>query len=333
MQVNSLAHASRTRLSLLGALAAVLLPSLPAIAQTQPYPNRPVRVVVAFTAGGTTDMIARSMGQQLSERLKQPFVIDNRPGGGGNIGTEIVVRSVPDGYTLTMNSVGPIAINPTLYKGLSYNPLTDLVPIVHIADVPNVLVVHPSLGVKNFAEFIAYAKANPGKLNYSSTGVGTSSHLSGSMLCKRVGIVATHIPYKGAEALNDLLAGRVQFMFATIPSVIQHIQAGTLLSIAVTSPKRSRSLPDVPTVIESGLAGFHAGSWYGFFAPKDTPETVIAQLNKTVNEILAMPAIEKQLIREGADPVGGTPAEFGQFVQREYEKWKPIVRESGAELQ
>ena len=267
---------------------------------------------------------------QLSERLKQPFVIDNKPGAGGNLGTEIVVRSPPDGYTLIVDSVGPIAVNPTLYKGLPYNPLTDLVPIVQIADVPNVLVVHPSLGVRNFAELIAYAKANPGKLNYASTGIGTSSHLSGYMLCKRTGIEAAHIPYKGADALNDLLVGRVQIMFATIPSVIQHIQAGKVLPIAVSSAKRSRSLPDVPTVIESGVPDFDAGSWFGFFAPKGTPEPVIAQLNRTVNEIIAMPSIEQQLIREGADPVGGTSAAFGQFVQKEHEKWKVIVRESGA---
>ena len=311
-------------------LAVACLASFPVTAHAQAYPSRPVRIVVAFTAGGTTDILARSVGQQLSERLKQPFVIENKPGAGGNIGTEAVVRSAPDGYTLIVDSVGPIAVNPTLYKALGYNPLTDLVPIVQIADVPNVLVVHPSLGVKNFAEFIAFAKANPGKLNYSSTGIGTSSHLSGYMLCKRIGIEATHIPYKGADALNDLLSGRVQFMFATIPSVIGHIQAGKLVPIAVSSAKRSRSMPDVPTVIEGGLAGFEAGSWMGFFAPKGTPDAVTAQLNKTVNEILAMPAIEKQMIREGADPVGGTPAEFAQFVQREYEKWKVIVRESGA---
>jgi tripartite-type tricarboxylate transporter receptor subunit TctC len=316
--------------SLLAGLAAIWLTGLPIIAHAQAYPTRPVRVVVAFSAGGTTDILARSVGQQLSERLKQPFVIDNKPGAGGNIGTEFVVRSAPDGYTLIVDSVGPIAVNPTLYKGLTYDPLTDLVPIVKIADVPNVLVVHPSLGVRNFEAFITYAKANPGKLNYGSTGIGTSSHLSGYMLCKRVGIDATHIPYKGADALNDLLVGRVQFMFATIPSVIQHIQAGKLTPIAMSSAKRSRSLPDVPTVIESGLPGFEAGSWFGFFAPKGTPEHIVTQLNRTVNEVLAVPSIEKQLIREGADPAGGTPAEFGQFVQREYEKWKLIVRESGA---
>jgi tripartite-type tricarboxylate transporter receptor subunit TctC len=225
----------RSRAAVICLLAAAWLASFSSIAHAQAYPTRPVRIVVAFTAGGTTDILARSVGQQLSERLKQPFVIENKPGAGGNIGTEAVVRSTPDGYTLIVDSVGPIAVNPTLYKGLGYNPLTDLVPIVQIADVPNVLVVHPSLGVKNFAEFIAYAKANPGKLNYSSTGVGTSSHLSGYMLCKRVGIDATHIPYKGADALNDLLSGRMQFMVATIPSLIGHIQGGKLVPIAVAA--------------------------------------------------------------------------------------------------
>ena len=326
-------HSSPALRHVLGRVAALLLASLPIIAYGQDYPARPVRVVVAFTAGGTTDILARSIGQQLSERLKQPFVIDNKPGAGGNIGTELVVRSAPDGYTLIVDSVGPIAVNPTLYKGLSYDPLTDLVPIVKIADVPNVLVVHPSLGTRNLEELIAYGKANPGKLNYGSTGIGTSSHLSGYMLCKRAGIEATHIPYKGADALNDLLVGRVQIMFATIPSVIQHIQAGKVLAVAVSSAKRSRALPDVPTVIESGLPDFDAGSWFGFFGPKGTPEMVVAQINRTVNEILAIPSIEKQLIREGADPAGGTPAAFGQFVQREYEKWKVIVRESGATAQ
>jgi tripartite-type tricarboxylate transporter receptor subunit TctC len=311
-------------------LAAAWLASASVAAHAQAYPAKPVRIVVAFTAGGTTDILARSVGQQLSERLKQPFVIDNKPGAGGNIGTEIVARSAPDGYTLIADSVGPMAVNPTLYKNLSYNPLTDLVPIVQLADVPNVLVVNPSLDIRNFGELIAYAKANPGKMNYGSTGIGTSSHLSGYMLGKRMNIEITHVPYKGADALNDLLAGRLQFMFATIPSVISQIQAGKLIAIAMSSAKRSRSLPEVPTVIENGLPGFETGSWFGLFAPKGTPEAVVVLLNRTVNEILALPSIEKQMIAQGADPVGGTPAEFGQFVQREYEKWKLVVRESGA---
>jgi tripartite-type tricarboxylate transporter receptor subunit TctC len=299
-------------------------------AQTD-YPSKPVRVIVAFTAGGTTDIIARAVGQKLSERLKQSFVIDNKPGGGGNIGTELAARAVPDGYTLIINSVGPIAVNPTLYKKLAINPLVDLVPIVQIADVPNVLVVNPSVPARTMEEFIAYAKSKPGELNYGSTGIGTSSHLSGYMLSKRAGIETTHVPYKGAEALNDLLAGRLQFMFATIPSVIQHIQAGKLRAIAVTSVKRSRSMPDVPTVADSGFPGFEAGSWFGFFAPKGTPEHMIATMNKAVNEVL--PSLEAQLVREGADPVGGTPQQFGQFIQKEFEKWRMVVRESGATVE
>jgi tripartite-type tricarboxylate transporter receptor subunit TctC len=310
------------------AMAAACIAIAPAFAQTSDYPNRPVRVLVAFTAGGTTDILTRAVSQKLSERLKQQFIVDNKPGGGGNIGTELAARSAPDGYTLIVNSVGPIAVNPSLYKKLNINPLVDLVPIVKIADVPNVLVVHPSVPANTLDEFIAYMKANPGKLNYGSTGIGTSSHLSSFMLTQRTGADTVHVPYKGADALNDLLTGRVQFMFATIPSVIQHIQAGKLRALAVTSTQRSRALPDVPTVAEKTFPGFEAGSWFGFFAPKGTPQNVIAELNKAVNEVL--PALEAQMIREGADPVGGTPEQFAQFVQKEYEKWKIIVRDSKA---
>ena len=309
-------------------LAVTSMASMGACAQA--WPTKPVRVVVAFTAGGTTDILARNVGQQLGERLKQPFVIDNKPGAGGNLGTEMVVRAPADGYTLIVNSVGPIAVNPTLYPKLPYNPLTELVPIVQIADVPNVLVVHPSLPVKSIEEFVEHAKANPAKLNCSSTGIGTSSHLSCFILGKRAGLEVTHVPYKGADALRDLLAGRVQFMFATIPSVKQHIEAGSLRALAVSSAKRSRSLPDTPTVAERGYPGFEAGSWFGFFAPKGTPPEVIATLNRHVNEIIAVPAIEGAMVKEGADPVGGTPQQFGQFVQREFEKWRMVVKESGA---
>ena len=299
-----------------------------ALAQT--WPNKPVKVVVAFTAGGTTDILARNVGQQLSEKLKQPFIIENKPGAGGNTGTEMVVRAAPDGYTLIVNSVGPVAVNPTLYPKLPYNPLTELVPIVQIADVPNVLVVHPSVPAKTVEEFVAYARANPGKLNCGSTGIGTSSHLSCFVLSKRAGFEAVHVPYKGADALRDLMAGRVQFMFATIPSVKQHIDSGALRAVAVSSAQRSRSMPNVPSVAERGYPGFEAGSWFGFFAPKGTPPEVVATLNKAVNEIIGVPAFEAALIKEGADPAGGTPQQFAAFVQREFEKWRTVVRESGA---
>ena len=310
-------------------LAALLLLAS-ASAAAQQYPTKSVKIVVAFTAGGTTDIMARMLAQRLSERLKQPFVIENRPGAGGNLGTEVVVRAPPDGYTLIVNSEGPMAVNPTLYKNLAYNPLTDLVPIAQISDVPNVLVVHPSLKVANVASFIAYAKAHSADLNYGSTGIGTSSHLSSFMLASRAGFTATHIPYKGAEALKDLLTGRVQFMFATIPSVIAHIKAGNLIAIAVTSTRRSRSLPDVPTVAESGFPGFEAGSWFGLFAPKGTPQEVITLLNKATNDFIAEKAVESRMIEEGADPAGGPPEKLGAFVRSEYEKWRTVVRESGA---
>lgn len=321
------AQAAR-RITIAAALAAGFGGAATQAAAQPAYPAKPVRIVIAFTAGGTTDLLARAVAQKLGDRLKQPFIIDNKPGGGGNIGTESVVRAAPDGYTLIVNSVGPMAVNQTLYKNLSYDPLKDLVPIVQIADVPNVLVVNPSVPAKTFEEFVAYAKANPGKLSYGSTGTGTSSHLSSFMLGQRIGADTLHVPYKGANALNDLLAGRLQFMFATIPSVISHIRAGKLRALAVSSEKPSRSLPGVPTVAEKGFPGFAAGSWFGFFAPKGTPEPVIALLNKSVNEVL--PSLEEQMVREGADPVGGTPAQFRQFTQREYDKWKAIVQVSGA---
>jgi len=302
-------------------------------AAAQAWPQKPVRIIVAFTAGGTTDVLARTVGARLADKLKQPFVVENKPGAGGNIGTELVVRAPADGYTLIVNSVGPMAVNATLYGNLPYNPLTDLVPIVQIADVPNVLVVHPSLGVKDMEGFLAYAKKNTGKLNYGSTGIGTSAHLSSYMLASRAGFEATHIPYKGAEAVKDLLAGRLQFMFATIPSVISQIKAGNLVAVAVTSVKPSRSLPGVPTVAEKGFPGFEAGSWFGFFGPKGTPPEVVATLNKAVNEIVMEKDVESRMVDQGADPVDRTPERFGAFVKSEHDKWAKVVKESGAKVE
>jgi tripartite-type tricarboxylate transporter receptor subunit TctC len=311
-------------------LAAAMMLAVGAAAATEPYPSRPVKIIVAFTAGGTTDIMARTVAQRLSERFNQPFVIENKPGAGGNLGTEVAARSAPDGYTLIINSVGPMAVNPTLYKNLSYNPLTDLVAVAQISDVPNVLVVPAGLRISTMEQFLAYARSRQGDLNYGSTGIGTSSHLSSFMLASRGGFAATHIPYKGAEVLKDLLTGRLQFMFATIPSVIAHIKAGSLIAITVSSAKRSRSLPQVPTVAESGFPGFEAGSWFGIFAPRGTPHEVIAALNKATNDVIAERAIESRMVDEGADPVGGSPEKFAAFVKSEYEKWRAVVRESGA---
>ncbi|OZI63272.1 Bug family tripartite tricarboxylate transporter substrate binding protein [Bordetella genomosp. 11] len=302
---------------------------VPAAARAE-YPDKPVKIVVAFTAGGTTDILTRAIGNKISESLKQSFIIENRPGAGGNIGSEYVARAAPDGYTLLAASVGPIAVNSSLNK-LDYDPLTDLVPVVQFADVPNVLVVPPEAPVHNVAEFIAYAKQHSGKLNYSSTGIGTSSHLASYMLMQKVGVQATHIPYKGADALNDLLSGRVQFMFATIPSVIGQIKAGKLRAIAVSSIRRSASMPDVPTIAESGFPGFEAGSWFGMFAPKGTPPAAIETLNRAVNA--ALPSLKEKMTAEGADPVGGSAEAFGSFTRKENAKWSALVKQMGAKAE
>ncbi len=286
------------------------------------YPDRPVKVIVAFSPGGTTDTLTRSVTNTLTQKLGQPFVVENKPGAGGNIGTEYVVRAAPDGHTLIVNSVGPIAVNPSLNK-LSYDPLTDLVPMVQIATVPNVLVVPPSSPAKDIQGFLKYVKSAR-DLNYSSTGVGTSSHLSSYMLMDELKVNATHVPYKGADAVNDLLAGRIDFMFATIPSVIGHIRAGKLRALAVSTQQRSATLPELPTIAESGYPGFDAGSWFGFFAPKGTPQQVVDLVNREVTATL--PALNEQMLREGAEPVGGTPAQFATFIKREHDKWAVLVK-------
>jgi len=294
------------------------------------YPDKPVRVVVAFSPGGTTDILTRLVTEHMSREFGQPFVVENKPGAGGNIGTGYVVNSKPDGYTLIVDSVGPIAINPTLNK-LSYNPLTDLIAVAEVADVPNVLVVAPQhQKVKDIHELVKNIEANPGKYNYSSTGVGTSSHLSGFMMGKIRNLKITHVPYKGAEALNDLLAGRVQFMFATIPSVHSLIEAGRLKPLAVSSLHRSRSMPDVPTMDEAGFKGFRAGSWFGLFAPKGTPPAIIKKLHDSVNRIVQIPEVSKIMVQQGADPVPGSSEQFKDFVQEEHDRWKVVLIESGA---
>jgi len=292
------------------------------------YPSRQVNLVVAFGPGGTNDILARMVAQRLTEKFKQAVVVQNKPGAGGNIGTEYVVHSTPDGYTVIVDSTGPIAVNPTLYHKLSYNPLQDLVPVVQIAKVPNVLVVNPSLPIHNFTEFVEYAKSHQDALSYGSTGIGTSSHLSSFLLMSRLGVRATHVPYKGADSLTDLIAGRIQFMFDTVPALAAQIRAGKLRAIAIGSTQRSSAMPDVPTVMESGVADFQTDSWFGVFTPKGTPKEVVAQLNKAVNEVL--PSLHDQMLSVGAVPTGGTPGDFGRFVNNEYSKWRGIVMESHA---
>jgi len=314
-------------------LIAAMFAAVPSVV-AQPYPSRPVRVIVAFTAGGTTDILARGIGTQLAEKLGQPFVVENRPGAGGNLGTELAVKAAPDGYTLIVNSVGPIAVNPTLYRKLGYNPLTDLVPIVQIAEVPNVLVVHPSLPVKSVEEFVAYAKANPGKLNYASNGNGSSAQLAAVLYESMAGVRMMHVPYKGvAAALVDVMSGEVQLMFGTLVAIIPHIKAGRLRALAVTGRQRSPLLPDVPTLAESGLPGYEAGSWYGILAPAGTPGAIVARLNAEINNAIHQPEVRERLAAEGAEVLGGTPGDFASHIKAELSRMKKLVRDGGLKVE
>ena len=313
-----------------------LLLAAPALALATPalaaWPDRPVRVVVSFTAGGTTDIIARIVGNLLAERWGQPVVIENRAGAGGNIGTEYVARSVPDGYTLLVASVGPLAVNGSLYRTIPYDTRRDLAPVSLLAAVPNILVVAPDSPARSVADLVALAKEKPGGLSYGSTGVGTSSHLASAMMDQMAGVQTTHVPYRGAVALNDLLTRRIDFMFATIPSVIEQIRAGKLRALAVSTLARSRSSPEVPTMAERGFPGFDASSWFGILAPIGTPRDIVDRISADAAAAVRRPDIERQMVDQGADPVGGTPAEFGTFIDAEIARWATVVRLSGASV-
>jgi tripartite-type tricarboxylate transporter receptor subunit TctC len=304
------------------------------LAQAQPYPSKPVTIIIGFTAGGTTDIIARLIAERLTKTWGQPIVIDNKPGATGNIGAEFVAKAKPDGYTLLMGSVGPLAVNASLYRKLPFDNLKDFTPITLVADVPNVLVVNPrTVPAKTFTEFVALAKANPGKFFYASTGSGTSSHLSGALLNQLAGTDLTHVPYKGAVALNDVLSGeQVQCMFATIPSAIQHIHGGKLRALAVTSLKRSGGLPDVPTIAESGFPGFDASSWFGLVGPAALPREIAMKVQSDIAAALKEPALREKFIQQGADPVANTPEQFGEYMRSETAKWAKIVKLSGAKV-
>ena len=295
------------------------------------YPTRPVRWVVGYPAGGTTDILARLIGQYLSEKLGQQFIVENKPGAGNNIATEAVINSPPDGYTLLF--VNPAnGINTSLYKKLSFNFPRDIAPIAGIARVPNVMEVNPNVPAKTVAEFIAYAKANPNKVNLASSGNGTSVHLSGELFMAMTGVKLTHVPYRGsAPALTDMIAGQVQVLFDNLPSSIEHVRAGKLRALAVTTEKRSEGLPDVPTVAET-VPGYEASAWFGMGAPKGTPPEVIAVLNKAINEALADPNIKARLAEMGGMHMGGTPADFGKIIVDETEKWRKVVEFAGASV-
>jgi tripartite-type tricarboxylate transporter receptor subunit TctC len=288
------------------------------------YPTRPVRWVVGYPPGGATDIIARLIAQRLSERLGQQFVIENKPGAGNNIATESVINAEPDGYTVLL--VNPANyVNTSLYANLKFNFPRDIAPIAAFNRVPNVMTVNKDVEAKTVAEFIAYAKANPGKVNMASSGNGTSVHLSGEMFMAMAGIKMQHVPYRGAApAITDMLGGQVQVIFDNMPSIIQHIRAGSLRAMAVTTTERSALLPDVPTVAET-VPGYEASALFGMGAPKDTPKEIIAKLNSEINAVLAEPAIKARLVDLGGEPLIGTPEAFGAMIVAETEKWKKVI--------
>ena len=327
-----------TRRSVLSAAALVLSWSgAVALAQTA-WPNKPVKILVPFTPGGTTDILARAIAPDLSKAFGQQFVVENKGGAGGNLGTEVVAKSPGDGYTLLMGTVGTHGINRALYAKLPYDPFKDFAPITLVAGVPNVMVVNAEKAAANkintVNDFIKYAKANPGKLNMASSGNGTSIHLAGELFKSQTGTFMAHIPYRGSgPALLDLAAGNMDVMFDNLPSAMQLIKGGKLKALAVTSAQRSAALPDVPTVEEAaGLKGFEASSWFGLLAPAGTPPDVINRIQQEVAKSLATPAMKERLATLGAIPSGNTPAQFAALIESEHKKWADVVKESGAKV-
>jgi tripartite-type tricarboxylate transporter receptor subunit TctC len=311
------------------AAGAAALPAASRIVRAQAYPSRPARIVVPFAAGGATDIIARLIGQWLSERLGQQFVIENRPGAGSNIGTEVVVNAPPDGYTLLLVGASS-AINATLYEKLSFNFLRDIAPVSGIISIPFIMAVNPSFPAKTVSEFIAYARANPGKVNMASGGNGTAGHLSGELFKMMAGINMVHVPYRGeAPALTDMLGGQVQAMFGTMPASIEYVRAGKLRPLAVTSARRSELLPDLPTVGDF-VPEYETSAWQGIGAPKNTPAEIINKLNKEINAGLADPKIKTRVADMGGTVLAGSPADFDKLIADETEKWGQVVKFSGA---
>jgi len=295
------------------------------------FPSKPINIIVPFSAGGTTDILARIVGQYLGEELGQPVIIDNRPGAGGNIGGMAAARSAADGYTLFMGTVGTHAINQSLYSKMPFDPIKDFAPLSRVATVPNLLVANPAQPFKNVKELIAYAKANPGKVNFGSSGSGSSEHLSGELFKSMTKVDMVHVPYKGsAPAMTDLLGNQISVMFDNMPSAIQHVRSGKLRPIAVTTAKRSPELPNVPTIAEAGVPGYEATSWFGMLAPAATPAPIVAKLNAALVKVLAQPDIKKKINDQGAEAYSETPAEFAAFIQKESVKWGKVLRESGA---
>ena len=310
------------------AAGAAALPAVPRLAWAQAYPTRPVRIIISTAAGGTGDILARLLGQWSSERLSQPFVVENRPGGGTNIGTEAVVRAPADGYTLLLVAP-PNASNATLYQKLNFNFIRDIAPIAGVMRGPFVMLLNPSIPADSVPEFIAYAKAHPGMINFASGGIGFATHLAGELFKGMTGVKMVHVPYRGqGPAMTDLLSGQVQVMFDPVVSSIAHIRAGKLRPLAVTTSMRSEALPDIPTVGEF-LPGYEVSVWFGVGAPKNTPTEIVDRLNKDINAGLADPKIKEQLADLGGTVLPGSPADFGKLIADETEKWAKVIKSAG----
>jgi tripartite-type tricarboxylate transporter receptor subunit TctC len=312
-------------------LAAAFL-AQPALAQS--YPSKPIRLIVPFAAGGGNDNIARLVGKRVSDSMGQPLVIDNRPGAGGVLGAELAAKSAPDGYTLFLGGVGSHALNPNLIEKLPYDPIGDFAPVALLARAPLILVVHPSVPARDVAEFVAYARKNPGKLNFASNGNGTSAQLAAVMFDSMAGVDMVHVPYKGlAPALTDLLSGQVQLMFSSVVAILPHVRAGKLRALAVTGTKRMAALPELPTIAESGFPGYEASSWYGILAPAGTPREIVTKLNAELTKALQQPEVRTSLLAEGAEPAGGSPEQFAAYIRTEKERMGKLIRDAKIRLE
>jgi tripartite-type tricarboxylate transporter receptor subunit TctC len=318
--------------SIIGRLvvSAVAVAATANVAYAQSYPNKPVRVIVPFPAASATDVLARTIGQKLSEKWGQPVIVENKPGAGGNLGTEIAAKASADGYTILMGTVAN-AISTSLYKKLNYDFVKDFTPVTLVATTPLVLAANPTFPVNNIKEVIAYAKDKPGKVNFGSGGIGTSNHLAGEMLKSMAGIDMLHVPYKGTPAAHsDLLSGQVNLMFDNIVAVMPHLKSGRMKAIAVTSAKRVSTLPNVPTVAESGVPGFDAVSWIGALVPAGTPKDIVNKLNTDLVAVIGMPDVKERLSASGAELAGSTPEQLAEHIRKETEKWAKAIKASGA---
>ena len=320
------------RTALAAALVSLATLAVPAAAQDAPWPSKPVRIVVPFPPGGAADVFARLIAEQAGKSIGQPVVADNRPGAGGQIATDHVAKSAPDGHTMLIVTVGH-AVNPSLYAKLPYDTLADLVPVARIADLPSVLVVNPEVPAKSVQELVALMKAKPGTVTYASSGNATTSHVAGAMLTSQAGVQALHVPYKGsAPAITDLIGGQVQWMIDPVLSSAQHVKAGRLRALAVSTPRRSSLVPDLPTIAESGLPGYDFAAWFVLLAPAKTPPAIVEKMHREVERILAMPEVKARFVQLGAEPGSGTPAQVSAFLANEVRRYEKVVRDAGMKV-